>query len=144
MFRVTKQLFWHFYLIMFHFWSVRFMVWKVTIATIVAHSMAQKSIKSYYYPLFRVRSWNNGVRCMSFYILIPVNVLCLIGMAWNCKVAVRRVTRNCHSRHAWDKRPSQLTGMVTLGTTCLPKLRVIERCHTLPAYTGRRRKNFSG
>ena len=23
-----------------------------------------------YYPLFRVRSWNNGVRCMSFYILI--------------------------------------------------------------------------
>ena len=22
-----------------------------------------------YYPLFRVRSWNNGVRCMSFYIL---------------------------------------------------------------------------
>ena len=26
-----------------------------------------------YYPLFRVRSWNNGMRCMSFYILI---VLC--------------------------------------------------------------------
>ena len=23
-----------------------------------------------YYPLFRVRSWNNGVRCMSLYILI--------------------------------------------------------------------------
>ena len=23
-----------------------------------------------YYPLFRVRSWSNGVRCMSFYILI--------------------------------------------------------------------------
>ena len=23
-----------------------------------------------YYPLFRVRSWNNGVRCMSFYTLI--------------------------------------------------------------------------
>ena len=22
-----------------------------------------------YYPLFRVRSWNNGVRCISFYIL---------------------------------------------------------------------------
>ena len=26
-----------------------------------------------YYPLFRVRSWNNGVRCMSFYILMGVN-----------------------------------------------------------------------
>ena len=25
-----------------------------------------------YYPLFRVRSWNNGVRCMSFCILMPV------------------------------------------------------------------------
>ena len=25
-----------------------------------------------YYPLFRVRSWNNGVRCMSFYILIKI------------------------------------------------------------------------
>ena len=27
-----------------------------------------------YYPLFRVRSWNNGVRCMSFYILILVRI----------------------------------------------------------------------
>ena len=25
-----------------------------------------------YYPLFRVRSWNNGMRCMSFYILIDI------------------------------------------------------------------------
>ena len=30
-----------------------------------------------YYPLFRVRSWNNGVRCMSFYILIHTG-------AWFC------------------------------------------------------------
>ena len=27
-----------------------------------------------YYPLFRVRSWNNGVHCMSFYILIAVSM----------------------------------------------------------------------
>ena len=26
-----------------------------------------------YYPLFTVRLWNNGVRCMSFYILIYIN-----------------------------------------------------------------------
>ena len=26
-----------------------------------------------YYPLFRVRSWKNGVRCLSFYILIVVH-----------------------------------------------------------------------
>ena len=25
-----------------------------------------------YYPLFRVRSWNNGMRCMSFYILLKI------------------------------------------------------------------------
>ena len=25
-----------------------------------------------YYPLFRVRSWNNGVRCMSLYILLDL------------------------------------------------------------------------
>ena len=28
-----------------------------------------------YYPLSRVRSWNNGVRCMSFYILISCHVM---------------------------------------------------------------------
>ena len=27
-----------------------------------------------YYPLFRVRSWNNGMRCMSFYILIIITI----------------------------------------------------------------------
>ena len=31
-----------------------------------------------YYPLFRVRSWNNGVRCMSIYILILLNQWWLI------------------------------------------------------------------
>ena len=38
-----------------------------------------------YYPLFRVRSWNNGVRCMSFYILTRSYII--IGSAikyfWN-------------------------------------------------------------
>ena len=27
-----------------------------------------------YYPLFRFRSWNNGMRCMSFYILMRYSV----------------------------------------------------------------------
>ena len=27
-----------------------------------------------YYPLFRVRSWNNGMRCKSFYILIHMSI----------------------------------------------------------------------
>ena len=39
----------------------------------VFHMAWVTMIKSYsinYYPLFRVRSWNNGVHCMSFYILM--------------------------------------------------------------------------
>ena len=31
-----------------------------------------------YFSLFRVRSWNNGVRCMSFYILIDITMLLLV------------------------------------------------------------------
>ena len=42
-----------------------------------------------YYPLFRVRSWNNGMRCMSFYIpkvklnrvYIPCDLLYIFNMA---------------------------------------------------------------
>ena len=46
-----------------------------------------------YHQLFRVRSWNNGVRCMSFYILIAVvckttpnkyRIACHCGV--NCRV----------------------------------------------------------
>ena len=37
--------------------------------------------RMYYYPWFRVRSWNNGVRCMSFYILMgPVSRIILLLM----------------------------------------------------------------
>ena len=32
-----------------------------------------------YYPLFRVRSWNNGMRCMSFYILIFIKIYARFG-----------------------------------------------------------------
>ena len=34
-----------------------------------------------YYPLFRVRSWNNGVRCMSFYILLDQVLPCRLFSA---------------------------------------------------------------
>ena len=40
-----------------------------------------------YYPLFRVRSWNNGVRCMSFYILTMIAVI----KAW---VQLLNITEN--------------------------------------------------
>ena len=32
-----------------------------------------------YYPLFRVRSWNNGMRCMAFYILIFIKIYARFG-----------------------------------------------------------------
>ena len=32
-----------------------------------------------YYPFFRVRSWNNGVRCMSFYILRVFKFILVVG-----------------------------------------------------------------
>ena len=52
----------------------------VMIVNIYTLSYYHHQIRSMnYYPLFRVRSWNNGVRCMSFYILflsmrIPIDV----------------------------------------------------------------------
>ena len=39
-----------------------------------------------YYPLFRVRSWNNGVRCMSFYILIIIRHVSVANLSnWGIK-----------------------------------------------------------
>ena len=39
-----------------------------------------------YYPLFRVRSWNNGVRCMSF--CISSKVFCILCLTFCCYVAL--------------------------------------------------------
>ena len=38
-----------------------------------------------HYPLFRVRSWNNGVRCMSLYILIHISILSSIFVSFKKK-----------------------------------------------------------
>ena len=43
-----------------------------------------------YYPLFRVRSWNNGVRCMSFYILIVSPSSTKKGQ-WDSEYAVKQL-----------------------------------------------------
>ena len=43
--------------------------WYVTLAVISYRIICLRHYIFYiYYPLFRARSWNNGVRCMSFYI----------------------------------------------------------------------------
>ena len=39
-----------------------------------------------YYPLFRVRSWNNGVRCMSFCILMIYIYSCFIAWFSKCTI----------------------------------------------------------
>ena len=49
----------------------------------------------WYYPLFRVRSWNNGMRCMSFYIRMSRELPC--GLLMSFKIAARVVPRLIHS-----------------------------------------------
>ena len=44
-----------------------------------------------YYPLFRVRSWNNGMRCMSLYILTPTH----IPLTPVCHLPPDHCTRRC-------------------------------------------------
>ena len=51
--------------------------WK-NIHTLCYHLHQIKSMN--YYPLFRVRSWNNGMRCMSFY--IPTSMAMLCSVTW--------------------------------------------------------------
>ena len=61
-----------------------------------------------YYPLFRVRSWNNGVRCMSFYILkgglvfcwTSVNQFPVDGIAWGYPWT-ECVSMNRNTEDAW-------------------------------------------
>ena len=79
-----------------------------------------------YCPLFRVRSWNNGMRCMSFYILMEAFSTLLALCAGNSPVtgefpSQRPVTRTfdvffglClnkrlskQSRHRWFETPSR-------------------------------------
>ena len=46
-----------------------------------------------YYPLFMVGSWNNGMRCMSLYILIwkcNIQFFCYSDIEW-CQVLLRRM-----------------------------------------------------
>ena len=39
-----------------------------------------------YYPLFRVRSWNNGMRCMSLYILMAASPDHQQPWYWQCRI----------------------------------------------------------
>ena len=61
-----------------------------------------------YYPLFRVRSWNNGMRCMSFYILTPcvciaMNVSPGCEQVKNCRFSVKwfRTSMQSNPRMMW-------------------------------------------
>ena len=72
-----------------------------------------------YYPLFRVRSWNNDVRCMSFCILIIAG--CGLLMRRECQKRFPRyhglaiptcITSTCVSRVPWCMAGSQTGGFV--------------------------------
>ena len=61
---------------LFHIWGCMFSVYPIPswlLRENIALSYYHHQIGSMkYHPLFRVRSWNNGMRCMSLYILISV------------------------------------------------------------------------
>ena len=61
-----------------------------------------------YYPLFRVRSWNNGMRCMSFYILMGRVIIFFRASEWSWFVNMehycskwQRRTPGKDSKHVW-------------------------------------------
>ena len=47
-----------------------------------------------YHPLFRVRSWNSGVRCMPFYILMVMNYPLLFNVNYSSPVPEIRLFQN--------------------------------------------------
>ena len=63
---------------LYNMWGCMFSVypfllwWLKEYIYLVLFSSSNRSMN--YYLLFRVRAWNNGVRCMSFYILISENM----------------------------------------------------------------------
>ena len=70
-----------------------------------------------YYPLFRVRSWNNGMRCKSFYILMGVIDIYgqskVEGPRLNLKYGTR-TQRNANIRYSdviMSAMASQITGV---------------------------------
>ena len=81
-----------------------------------------------YYPLFRVRSWNNGMRCMSFYILIQ---------------NVRRKSRINYSDVIMSAMASQITCILNVYLTVCsgvdqrtPNLCATGLCEGIPPVTG--------
>ena len=59
-----------------------------------------------YYPFFRVRSWNNGLRCMSFYVLIY--------LTWQCQCCLWYVD---HSFRFWYADPDSKIRVANMGPT---------------------------
>ena len=62
-----------------------------------------------YYPLFRVRSWNNGVSCMSFCILSSSTTM-LLWDCWNCK-RIRRILISWSGNQLSDLAQSRNCGI---------------------------------
>ena len=77
-----------------------------------------------YYPLFRVRSWNNGVRCMSFYILMVkitwINILLIIHKC--SKVALWLISLKIFYRNS-DKVSISFCCHFIWGNQIITKLR---------------------
>ena len=96
-----------------------------------------------YYPLFRVRSWNNGVRCMSFCIRGPLDH-CFIVLAQPPTTTHFMIPRTLHWRHNEHNGVSNHHSLDCLfnrlfkrRSTKASKLSVTGLCEENPPVTGK-------
>ena len=84
-------------------------------------------------PLFRVRSWNNGVRCMSFYILRKGGLLAILA---------RNKNYICysfwHETGGWPRKYTDLRIFASLGKKQLfsSAYRIRSKNHSVELFTG--------
>ena len=71
-----------------------------------------------YYPLFRVRSWNNGVRCMSFYILMDVVCISVTTAGGICRI---RIYLSVHNPNTYPSCDKSFDNMYSHNPVCMEK-----------------------
>ena len=76
-----------------------------------------------YYPLFRVRSWNNG---MSFYIIMPVLVKV---MTWCCQAPGHYLNQSCQSSMTQSCVTMSHHQLMTIQVTLVADTHTHRKCH---------------
>ena len=83
-----------------------------------------------YYPLFRVRSWNNGVRCMSFCILTVCHVV--EWATWNiCQWSFGQTKENVRHKNAFEKVPISSRSVFRLHSLMTTLAKFFSACESI-------------